>query len=475
MKIDPIEFYQDLGVEVVKESKEGFSPVSMCPFCQKKRKSGVILHGKNKGSYNCFSGSCQTKGNFAYIYSLIKEVSREEAEVAIYGERRGAGSRVSIEFSDTKNASIDLPPARDFNSFFKEISEGSFSYEYIISRGYKKEDFDHIPLYEVAASKEDLWNQIKDSLTDDQKKCISAVKEVYYQTEDVSEEIFLERLSDRFDLEDIQLGRELLEASRLCARLIIPSFINGGYYGYVARAIHKDQQPKTINSTGGFSNFAIGNFDVVKNKEKLVINEGFFDSLSIGHDACYLYGKIINPKSTKVALLKLLSPKETFIYLDVGAEEDSLKLYEEIVLNHDKVHIVSPPEFIESRLEGSVAEILLKNKLIKRSRDFDRDGFRVSYKEWLSLKMIKSFGNSPRNAKSFLKRMGRTSAFKNDVFKRYQANSSLFSTLIADLVGFVQDHDYIDAGDLIGHNDGIIDSCRIEFSINSYKIAHDLA
>jgi hypothetical protein len=155
--------------------------------------------------------------------------------------------------------------------------------------------------------------------------------------------------------------------------------------------------------------------------------------------------------------------------------ELTLKLYEEIVLNHDKVHIVSPPEFIESRLEGSVAEILLKNKLIKRSRDFDRDGFRVSYKEWLSLKMIKSFGNSPRNAKSFLKRMGRTSAFKNDVFKRYQANSSLFSTLIADLVGFVQDHDYIDAGDLIGHNDGIIDSCRIEFSINSYKIAHDLA
>lgn len=470
------EFYEDLGLEVIKEAPEGkFSRLSHCPFCNKSGKSGVILSGKNKGAYNCFSGSCQTKGNFAYIYSLVKEIPYEEAEDKIYGKSRESSSRVNIEFVTEEESVSILPPPRTMNPYFKDIEESDFAWAYIENRGYKMpDDLEEIDLYKVNSSKAEFWEEIKDNTPNKTKGLIYNMRRSFQGSPPELSKV-LDIFRDQFQEEEIQDAYFIIEASRLCGRVVIPAIMNGQYYGYVARATKSDMIPKTLNQAGGFTNFAIGNFDVVKNKDRVVINEGAFDSYSCGPEACYLYGKNISVGSKKIELLKLLSPKVTIIYLDVGAEEDSLRLHDELSFHHNKVCIVSPPEFIPSEESDSEARSrIINNGIGVVSSEFDRTGLRIPYRSWLALKMFKSFNSDHKKAKAFLKRMSRTSAFKNEVFVKYVAARGIFNDCYDDFCEFISKHDFIDAGDLYNYNSSIIDKTVNEFSVEEYVTTHGL-
>lgn len=460
-----VDFLEEFGVRVVKESKSGFSSLSHCPFCQKPGKSGVILDKKNHGYYNCFSGSCDTKGTFPYIYSLLKNVDYNQAKEEIYGKSSTDNKRVNLEFVGSKNTTEEIQPRED-NPYFLSIEKGDFAWNYLSGRGYTDQQIEMYEILKVAENRSLFWESVKDKLSPAAKSAISSITRGFDKFPLLDECVDL--LSSQYDLVDIQEAYFVAEAGRLVGRVIVPERLGGMMYGYMARSTSGDLAPKNINSSGKFSSYILGGFDRVKNLDRIIINEGFFDSVSCGPEACYLHGKAINKSSPKIDLLKLLSPDTTVIYLDVGAEADSISLWEELCLYHSKVVIVSPPEMMKtSRFSDEEVSSLIESGLVKEDGEY----LLVPFVVCAAATCLK---NESRGVKGYLKKMGRSIAFEQKV-RAIQIKLAGITTSFGcdDMLSKLAASGYADADDHgLEKNMGIIDETISNFDILGYKKRH---
>lgn len=466
---DVRDFLSDFGVEVIAESprESGFSSLSHCPFCNKRGKSGVKLGPENHGYYNCFSGSCRVNGNFAYIYSLLKGVDYEEAVSEIYGKKRKAtDKKVRISMKSTQKAN-GAPTPKTLNPFFKEVEEGDWAWNYIEGRGFSKSQIKRQKLYKTSRDFKTFWDSLSDSLTPNQKRLIKLIKNKFSKFPDL-DTLFEVWESENF--KDLEIAYHALEASRLCARVIIPAILNKKFYGYVARSISSDMKPKTINSSGSFTSNIVGGFDNIVSSNRIVINEGYFDSLGC-RDSCYLYGKNINPNNYQIKSLRLLSPDVTVIYFDVGAEEEALALWDALCLYHKKVVIVTNPRLID--LTGQ-EYIFKENRALFEAlggRKTQRKGveyLHLSNRSMSALKLAKSVKENKEEAVKNLSRLKRSDRYKNEIFSLYKKVISL--DIAPVLLEEICSLDYIDAGDLsLEENEKLIQNAIDTFSIDKYK------
>lgn len=129
--------------ELGNPSRKGWR-MGICPYCSKKGKFGILFEG-HKTSFNCFSGSCQEKGN---IFKLLKDVGRLDLITGAKDVDRDSTLETVILDEDILNEveeeEQELPDA-----VLPIAARRIYKNDYLENRGWTKRDFED---YEVLYS-----------------------------------------------------------------------------------------------------------------------------------------------------------------------------------------------------------------------------------------------------------------------------------------------------------------------------------
>jgi len=102
--------------------------------------------------------------------------------------------------------------------------------------------------------------------------------------------------------------------------------------GFIAYSTKKDLTPKTLNPPGAILSKMLYNYNAVRNKKKIFICEGVFDSarlVSWNLPAVSLFGVAISAE--QIGLLVRSQAKELIVCLDNGAEKKSFDIARQLV------------------------------------------------------------------------------------------------------------------------------------------------
>lgn len=248
--------------------------MDQCFNCGKSKKMYV---DKSKGLYTCHS--CGVKGNIISLVMNVGGLNFPKALELCYGLKKGPSDIKTIDNDDWEI---------DFSPFEKRISQ----------EDDKASDPIDLPRYFEPLTKQHskAWE--------------------YLRGRGLSDEV---------------IGSLNLYFWPDANRVVFTIETDGYVMGYMARDILGTQEPKTLNSKNRSgtnwrrSNF--WNYDRIKNQETIVIAEGIFSAIKAGPNrSIALLGKTAGPGQVK--LLRTTKAKKIVFCLDVGAEDDMIKLYE---------------------------------------------------------------------------------------------------------------------------------------------------
>jgi hypothetical protein len=149
-----------------------------------------------------------------------------------------------------------------------------------------------------------------------------------------------------------------------CKRVVFPVEINGELMGYLARDYTGKQSPKVLNSRGNFRSHSVWNYDNVKESPDLVICEGVVSAIKCGiNRSIALLGKVAT--EGQIDLIKKLKPKRVYICLDVGTDEEQLKIYQQLCIYFPgKIYKVDMPKIKIYNCDSCKSKIEITDKSI---------------------------------------------------------------------------------------------------------------
>lgn len=115
-------------------------------------------------------------------------------------------------------------------------------------------------------------------------------------------------------------------------RIIIPVYLNGKLKGYLGRWIEiEGYKPKRKyrNSYGTDFSKLLGNYDLLKEKQRVVICEGAFSSYRVAKNSVFSFGKKLSKE--QIYLLKKKRPKEILLFFDSDAQVEIINIAEKLV------------------------------------------------------------------------------------------------------------------------------------------------
>lgn len=302
IKLNIVEWLSREGIRFEKKDYSSEISLEQCPYCGRQKKSSI---NADTGLFGCFSGKCQTKGNFVKFVADFKGISYRDAARIVYGEEiskldlNSVRKLVKEDLLDINDGDIRqghvkaLPLPIQVPHFFTALKPShKDAWEYLESRGIDAETVDSLSLY--------VW------------------------------------LAAR--------------------RIVFPVTIDGVWYGYVARDYTGSQEPKVINSKGNFRSFTVWNHENVEHSSDLIICEGTVSAVKCGiNRSIALLGKVAT--QGQVELIHSLNPKRILICLDVDASLDRYKLKRALSSRNDQIYYVELPPILMINCAGCARKL----------------------------------------------------------------------------------------------------------------------
>lgn len=390
-EFDIISFLENNNILFKGPNRRGFIELIECPYCGAKKKLNICVDrsgdGVRYGFAKCFK--CGEPGSFHKIISTVQGITENQA-LAIYlgGKKRKEAPESpfaiedfipKIEMSDQKikkELQIGKLPEVVMPVHSDELAEECLSY--IEKRGLSIEDFKKIGALYVPSDYSELqkiislkfsfaFNRLKDEGLYNQFK-----ETLFSKNKEFTEQQFA--LIAKFDSVEPSMFTACRETYNLRGRIVFPVKIGNKNLGYVARDITGLSHVKAKNSIGTEFRSLFWNFNNVRNAREVVICEGIFSAISCGIDrSIALLGKNINPESDKIRLLKRLSARIFYIYLDTGAEKEAEQLRDILMNFAEEVHIIKIPPALKVQTALTDVELLQIEKLIPSFLVWERD------------------------------------------------------------------------------------------------------
>lgn len=143
--------------------------------------------------------------------------------------------------------------------------------------------------------------------------------------------------------------------------LIFPIYQFGSYRGFQARTVYKNTIPKYIGATNLDRKSILYGFDeAFTQKQRLIITEGFFDKIKVGHRAVATLGK--NITDNQLRLIRLGEFKDVVVFLDKDARKEALDTAHKIAL-YFRTYIATPTKKDPGDMTRTEIQEVLDKKL----------------------------------------------------------------------------------------------------------------
>jgi hypothetical protein len=481
IKLDILSYLEQKEIGHGKPTSSGFIILNECLFCGGKKKMGIYIENEkfSYGFVNCFSGKCGTKGGFEVAMAQIEDINIKEARAKLYKSKSYSGitkkrRKVSIVAATVEN--IDSKTIFDIKTISRpaeseDIKKGDKYWEYLSKRNISDEDIERMKCLKISFdSVKEFDDHIKET---EENKIIIGIKTAIKYKIPINGDFEDELRKYGFSEEDSESVKEILVSRRLIDRVIITTYVNRKLVGYVARDITGNKTPKVLNSVG---ELPVWNFDSIKKSQTIVINEGIVDSVKSGLSrSVSLLGKNVR-LSSKINSLKLLNPKEYIIFIDTGAEYESLSIHGMLSAKNAIIKIVElDPILIVGDIPNSEIEEI--NYLLGTNITTTplRDSIKIMPCDHYSLKMAK-MAIEGRESK-LIERLILSSKYTENFKKKLISKISSISpgAPISKTIVNVAKTDYSDAGDMTIEEAECVISNSKECDVTSYKKRHKIA
>jgi hypothetical protein len=176
-------------------------------------------------------------------------------------------------------------------------------------------------------------------------------------------------------LDDATIEKMNILHNEYARRIVFTVTLNGQLYGTLARDYTGTQEPKVLNSKGGWRRFFVWNYDQVKDSDDIVICEGVMSAAKCGvHHAIATLGKFVSDEQVK--LIRQTKAKKVYICLDVGTQKEQENIYSRLSIFYpDAIFNVDLPHVIDSpKLKGKQDLCLKINNVFKTNLKYIDNG-----------------------------------------------------------------------------------------------------
>lgn len=454
LKIDIIDYLSLKEITHTDIKQRGFIALDACPFCDGKRKCYVNVDPElSSGQYfdgftNCYS--CGKKGGFELVVSEVEDINIKEARKRIYHQFRKKDRSLydleSISFDEVREKSA--PEKFSYRKHYEEAREINLpplsvdamkvkgAKEYLLSRGLKEEDFSSINA--VALPYETRFDYLR------------ALHEKGFITKETMEFFYLPW--EQRAQNETPRTNEIEGYLRLVGRVIFVVLLEDKKVGYVARDYTGNLNIKVLNSSGPLTSDYFYNFNNVKQCDHLILVEGIFDSFKTGLGRTLpLLGKSIEDRQKRMELLKLISPQEVTVLLDVGAEDEAMELCLRLSRFIPKVNINYLSPLL--KLDLTSEEMSFMNKMtlkVEKKGEF----IHMVYEDYLIFRMMNQyikFVTKSRHKSKALAQLRSLSTYTDKDIERFKMILKMASTnkdLFVALTEKIKNSSYLDLNDL---------------------------
>lgn len=341
--IDLAQVLEDKGVKFRENSSHELI-MDTCYNCGRSKK--LYVH-KETGVFFCFR--CDEKGNGVKLLAKYLDISFKEAAKILYGKDAKVNASLSAVKEEEEDLPLQfnlggltkmsnqndlgLPPPIDLGSELVKLTSESNkeAYDYLIKRGYTKEDIDDLNLKVLVYSDfSQAWKNV---------------------------ELRLKKEGLKGD----DLKQNVLKIVRCLNRIVFPVYVDHKIYGYVARDFTGKLQPKVLNSTGNFRSFSVWNFDNARASEDLIICEGTTSAVKCGIDrSIALLGKVAT--SGQIRLIKKTKAKKIYLCLDIGTDKEIQNIYSSLAVSYPgQIYKIELPPVVQLKISLEQYHIDLYN------------------------------------------------------------------------------------------------------------------
>lgn len=140
---------------------------------------------------------------------------------------------------------------------------------------------------------------------------------------------------------------------KLRDRIIVPNVVitknDGDQYTdmYVARSVDPTNPKRYLNPSGTNKSHIVFNLHRIPEGYPIIVSEGVFSAISVGHYSVATYGKIIS--NDQIQLILNNNPSSLFVALDSDAKKESLELCDRISrISSVPIYVVDYPDGLDA-------------------------------------------------------------------------------------------------------------------------------